>query len=92
MRKCHKCGTPVTAESVSRRDECPVCGSDLHVCLSCVFYDEAKANRCREPQADPVQEKDRSNFCDYFQFNAGKNEKQDKERAEQLWKALFKKQ
>jgi hypothetical protein len=28
-------------------------------------------NQCREPAADVVKEKDRSNFCDYFSPQAG---------------------
>ena len=39
MKKCHKCGTAIVEESVSRRDECPGCGADLRVCLNCTFYD-----------------------------------------------------
>ena len=33
----------------------------------CEFFDLRVANACREPIADEVKEKERSNFCDYFQ-------------------------
>jgi hypothetical protein len=92
MRRCYKCQNPVTLEFVSRRDECQVCGSDLHVCLNCVFYDETKSNKCREPQAEYVKEKDRSNYCDYFKFKDDQQKQSDKETAEMLWKKLVKKQ
>jgi hypothetical protein len=54
---------------MGRRGVCPSCGSDVHVCLNCRFYDSGSYNDCREPQAERVVEKDRSNFCDYFEFS-----------------------
>lgn len=78
-------------ESISMREECEVCKSDLHVCLNCVFYDETKTNKCRETQVDYVKEKDRANYCDYFQFKDEAEKKSGKEEAEGLWKELFKK-
>ena len=64
---CFSCGqiVPVLG-SVGRRDECFKCRADLHVCKNCIHYDARSYNECREPQADRVQEKDRSNFCDHF--------------------------
>lgn len=64
---CYHCQktTPINGV-VGRRDECPVCRSDLHVCRNCQHYDPKSYNECKEPQADRVVEKDRSNFCDFF--------------------------
>jgi hypothetical protein len=53
---------------VGRAETCPFCNADLHCCLNCLFYDPRAYNQCREPQAERVVEKDRSNFCDYFSF------------------------
>lgn len=70
MKSCYKCGKELGSEGVvGRRDTCPFCGSDLHVCRNCRFYDPGSYNDCREPQAERVVEKDRSNFCDYFEFS-----------------------
>ncbi|OPY83905.1 MAG: hypothetical protein A4E65_00441 [Syntrophorhabdus sp. PtaU1.Bin153] len=91
MKKCFKCGTPLILETVSRRDECPSCGSDVHVCLNCAFYDEGKANKCRETQAEFVKEKDRANYCDYFRFREEDRKKSGKEEADRRWEELFKK-
>ncbi|NLW35096.1 MAG: hypothetical protein GXY80_06385 [Syntrophorhabdus aromaticivorans] len=91
MKKCFKCATPLICETVSRRDECPSCGSDVRVCLNCAFYDEGKANKCRETQAELVKEKDRANYCDYFRFREEGRKKSGKEEADRLWKELFKK-
>jgi hypothetical protein len=68
MKVCFKCGTAVELEKVGRRDECPRCGNDLRVCLNCAFFDPARANACMEPQVEPVKEKDRANYCDFFRF------------------------
>jgi len=35
----------------------------------CVYFDTAVAQQCREPVADPVSDKQRANFCGYFQIN-----------------------
>ena len=36
----------------------------------CVYFDTAVAQQCREPVADPVSDKQRANFCGYFQINS----------------------
>lgn len=79
------------SERPSFREECPHCGSDLHVCLNCFFYDQGKANSCREDKADYVGEKDRANYCEYFRFTDGSAVISSKDKAEKLWNELFKK-
>jgi len=75
-----------------RREECSSCGADLHACKNCRFYDATAYNECREPSAERVKEKERSNFCDYFKFKAGCSANQ---AADNSWKNkledLFKK-
>lgn len=69
------------------------CRSDLHCCRNCSFYDEKAYNNCREPQADRVLEKDRSNFCDFFEFaaNRGTSAQGQKNKALDALNDLFKK-
>jgi hypothetical protein len=68
-RRCHRCRNLLGMDDlIGRREMCPSCGADLHVCLNCRFYDPAAYNACREPQAERVLDKDRANFCDYFDF------------------------
>ncbi len=66
---CWRCGASLSELSLplERRDECPACRAQLHVCKLCEFYDVRVAKQCREPIADEVKDKDRSNFCGYFQ-------------------------
>lgn len=52
---------------VPRLAECPGCHAELHVCRLCTYYDTGVADSCREPVAEPVHDKERANFCGYFQ-------------------------
>lgn len=71
---CWKCGA-VLAElilPVGRAEYCRACRAEVHVCRMCRFYDVTKAKQCAEPVADPVSDKERSNFCGYFEPVAGR--------------------
>tara|TARA_R110000868_G_scaffold97619_17_gene268676 strand:- start:5675 stop:5851 length:177 start_codon:yes stop_codon:yes gene_type:complete len=37
----------------------------------CRFYDSSSYNECRETQADRVADKNKSNFCGFFEFLPG---------------------
>lgn len=63
---CWKCGAPLEGAFYGRRESCPQCGRDTHVCKNCIHYDTAYNNSCKENQADRVVEKEKANFCDYF--------------------------
>jgi hypothetical protein len=70
MPQCRHCGTAVTlSEPIPRDAECSGCGKDLRACVQCRHYDTAYNNACRETMADPVVEKERRNFCEYFSFS-----------------------
>jgi len=62
---CHK-EIPLLDNKVSFREECPHCRADAHVCKNCEFYDVKAYNECREPSAERVREKERSNLCEFF--------------------------
>jgi hypothetical protein len=69
MKKCHACSHELSlSEKTGRKDECPSCHADLHCCLNCRFYDQRASKQCREPVAEPVREKQKANYCDYFFF------------------------
>lgn len=67
---CWKCGADISHLTfpLGRMDKCNHCNADLHVCKLCKFYDRSRANQCQEPVADPVSDKQRSNFCGYFEI------------------------
>jgi hypothetical protein len=66
---CWKCGSPLPELllPLPRQEECLHCRAQLHVCRMCVYFDPAVAQQCREPVAEPVSDKQRANFCGYFQ-------------------------
>ncbi len=77
---------------IGRRDCCPLCSGDLHICLQCRFYEPGSNNDCRETRADRVVEKDRSNFCDWFEPGDGKSDEGvDRDAVKAQLDALFKK-
>lgn len=65
---CLRCGASLSTLSLplSRRDQCPECSADLHVCKMCVYFDKSVPRQCREDGAEDVTDKDRPNFCDWF--------------------------
>jgi len=65
---CLRCGGSLSALSLplSRRDQCPECSADLHVCKMCIYFDKSVPRQCREDGAEDVTDKDRPNFCDWF--------------------------
>jgi hypothetical protein len=69
--QCFKCGGGLSPEYTGRRDSCPKCNSDVHVCKNCTFYDPKAYNECHEIQAERVVDKERSNYCDYFKPRSG---------------------
>jgi hypothetical protein len=65
---CWKCGHSLADLSLPlrRQETCRACDAELHVCRLCEFHDATVAKSCREPVAEEVKDKTRSNFCDYF--------------------------
>jgi hypothetical protein len=69
MRVCYACGQEVPFPAkISRQEICPHCRADLHCCLNCQFYDQYAENKCHEPSADWVSDREKNNFCDFFGF------------------------
>lgn len=91
--QCWSCGQNLTDLDYGRGDTCPKCGRDTRVCKGCIFYDLHSNNQCREPQADRVVEKERSNFCDYFKpgGSVGGTLQNSRENLRSAAEALFKK-
>ena len=70
---CWKCGASIAEHPLplARAAECRSCRADLHVCKMCEHYDPRVAKSCREPIAEEVNDKERSNFCGYFKAKPG---------------------
>jgi hypothetical protein len=66
---CWKCGQKGEIAKPGFREICLVCGKDLHVCRNCRFYKPGAYRDCAETVPDGVTDKERGNFCEYFQLN-----------------------
>ena len=67
---CYSCGAvlDLPAGAVGRGEECHSCRADVRVCRNCQRFDSRSYNECSEPMADRVVDKEKRNFCDYFQI------------------------
>ena len=81
---CWYCGNPVTeAEPIGRSHVCIDCRRDLRSCKNCRFFLAGSRGDCRESNAQPPQDKERANFCDWFSLDVkyrSKTEGQTKEK------------
>lgn len=76
MAHCFSCGESLDElDGVYRNTVCPHCGKDARVCLNCRFYDPGAHWECRETIPEPVRDKDRANFCGYFQLGDSPGQK-----------------
>lgn len=69
--KCWKCGTDLgdIPLPLGREAKCKSCQAHLHCCRICIFFDKTVSKQCKEPIAEEVKDKTRSNFCGYLQIN-----------------------
>jgi hypothetical protein len=91
--QCHQCGASITVnEPLARDAECEACRADLRSCVNCRHYDTHFNNSCRETEAEPVVEKRRRNFCEFFSFTTEKlkPEESQEPKAREKLERLFK--
>ena len=93
--ECQFCGAAIAlAAPIPRDAECASCGRDLRCCRNCRHYDPAYNNACRETEAEPVADKERRNFCEFFEPSRARFRSASSARATQArakLDALFKK-
>ena len=68
---CFKCGKPVGENNLGRQDSCESCGSATRCWYNCRHHDKSCNNECREEQAPRQVEKEKGNFCEWFQPRQG---------------------
>ncbi|NCN04624.1 MAG: hypothetical protein GW949_03225 [Spirochaetales bacterium] len=71
-----------------RDTECPQCRTDVRCCMNCRFYSPGSKWECRETIPDPVYDKERRNFCEYFDFRTTDSLNRSGEKEEKARKAL----
>jgi len=65
---CWKCKKEIEVEKITRTTECPLCHADLHCCKNCKFFSPGNHFDCKETVDEVIVDKDKSNFCDFFQL------------------------
>jgi hypothetical protein len=64
---CWRCGAELDEIlPLSRRAVCKACDAEQHCCRLCRHYAPRLSDQCREERAEAVTDKERANFCDYF--------------------------
>ncbi|MGM0431108.1 MAG: hypothetical protein ACQEQU_00175 [Spirochaetota bacterium] len=95
MGVCFFCGAEIPqSEPIHRSTLCRACGNNVKICKNCRFYDTGAAHECREPISEPVTDKERANFCDYFSLSVASQSSamraaEEKARAKEAFNKLF---
>jgi hypothetical protein len=64
--KCARCGHEIKQTTVTEDATCPSCGSALHSCTNCTFFDTGSRFECKKPIAKRVESKTKANDCSFF--------------------------
>ena len=63
---CWKCSLPIdNTREIFRTSVCPECGSDLHSCKNCRFYEVGSHYDCHETIDELVKDKETKEPLDY---------------------------
>ena len=65
--KCWSCGALLEQHEYGRETVCLKCGKPTHVCKNCRNYAPGRPHDCIETSAEPVKEKERANYCEFFE-------------------------
>ncbi|PLY16922.1 MAG: hypothetical protein C0631_02115 [Sedimenticola sp.] len=65
--KCWSCGAELANHDYGRESNCLSCNKPTRSCKNCRWYAPGRTNDCLEPVAEPVKEKERANYCEFFE-------------------------
>ena len=65
---CWNCGAGLAEVPLplSRHANCPACYAHLHCCNLCQHFDPKRPAQCTEDRAEPPNNKETANFCEWF--------------------------
>ncbi len=65
---CWKCGASLqeVPRPLARLSRCPECFSDLRCCRMCRKFAPQYTAKCSDDRADPPENKQGANFCDWY--------------------------
>ena len=91
--KCWNCGIALGPQDYGRETNCVGCGKPTRVCRNCRWYAPGRSNECVEPMAERVLEKERANYCEFFEpttetggLDGGSSDEKLRKAAEDLFK------
>ena len=67
--RCAGCGAILSsqgAEGLDSRSKCPKCGSEIHSCRQCAYFNTEARFECTQPITLRIARKDIKNDCKYF--------------------------
>jgi hypothetical protein len=66
---CWHCARGLIKADYGREALCLGCGKATRVCRNCRFFAPGRPNACSEPMAERVADKQKANFCEFFDPN-----------------------
>lgn len=67
VSRCAACGTIIQVAS-GHLETCSGCGTDLHSCRQCAYFDPGSRFQCAKPVAAAISDKSAGNQCDLFEL------------------------
>lgn len=64
---CWHCGQGLTKLDYGREARCRACDKPTHSCRNCRHHAPGRPNECREPLVERIIDKERGNFCEWFE-------------------------
>ena len=64
---CWHCGQALSGADYARENRCQACDRATHACRNCRFFAPGRPNECQEPLVERIVDKERANFCGYFE-------------------------
>jgi predicted RNA-binding Zn-ribbon protein involved in translation (DUF1610 family) len=68
--KCSRCGHEIEEGKITAESKCSSCGSALHTCTNCSFFDTGARFECQKPIAKRVESKSKANSCSFYKPKA----------------------
>ena len=65
VSRCAQCGVLLPA-GVESTGLCPKCGSELHSCRQCTYFDTSSRFECSQPIPERIARKDEGNQCAFY--------------------------
>lgn len=67
LGRCWNCGADLGPQDYGRETNCIGCSKSTRACRNCRWYTPGHSNDCVEPMAERVLEKERANYCEFFE-------------------------